>query len=61
MKRFQLGHELALFRFTVNRESGLQYLPERVFTQTSLAVEVAGAGFVSRTLGLGGLLATYFR
>jgi hypothetical protein len=34
--------------------------PERVFTQTSLPVEVAGAVFVSRTLGAGGLLPTYF-
>jgi len=35
-------------------------LPERLFTRTSLAVEVADAGFVSLTLGVGGLLATYF-
>ena len=35
-------------------------LPELAFTHTSVAVEVAGAGFVSRTLAAGGLLATYF-
>jgi hypothetical protein len=37
-----------------------QYLPERVFTHTSLAVDHAGAGFVSRTLGAGGLLDDVF-
>jgi hypothetical protein len=42
------------------REPGFQYLPGRVFTHTSLAVDVASAGFVSRTLGVGGLLAMYF-
>ena len=42
------------------RDPGFQYLPGRVFTQTSLAVEVSGAVFVSRTLGAGGLLPTYF-
>jgi hypothetical protein len=38
--------------FPQNREPGRQYLPERVFTQTSLAV-VAGAVFVSWTIGVG--------
>ena len=37
-----------------------QYLPKRVFTHTSLAVEVADVGFVSRTIGVGGPLAMYF-
>src|SRR5262249_5537513 len=43
-----------------NRDPSFQYLPERVFTHTSVAVDVAGVGFVSWTLGAGGLLPMYF-
>ena len=46
--------------FPYHREPGFQYLPERVFTQTSLAVEVAGAVFVSRTIGAGGTFTDVF-
>src|SRR5262249_27847955 len=40
-------------------EPDFQYLPERVFTQTSLAV-VAGAVFVLWTIGAAGLVRKYF-
>src|SRR5262249_3000345 len=43
----------------LQRDPGFQYLPDRVFTQTSLAV-VAGAVFVSWTIGAGGHVQTYF-
>jgi hypothetical protein len=43
----------------MTRRTSFQYLPERVFTQTSLAA-VAGAVSVSRTIEAGGVARTYF-
>jgi hypothetical protein len=60
IERIQLRHELALFSFAVIQWPGFQYLPERVFTHTSLGAAFAGGLLVSLALDAAGLSLTYF-